>query len=451
MSQERVQKILARAGIASRRQAEELITEGVVTINGKTAQLGDRATWGEDAIKVRGKLITAVEAPVYFAFHKPKNVISMMSDPEGRPTLADYFSKVKQRLFPVGRLDFTSEGLLLLTNDGKFAEELQRRDDIPKVYHVKVKGHPDAEMLSRLERGMKIENRFVKPFSVRVRDEYTQKALVEIVMLGSGAFDVKSYCESKGYLVEKITRASIGHLTLHGMKASEYRLLKKSQVEALLHQPELGMKKIEQELSDAKEVAAARAKRDAKAAERAEQAAAKTERVAARAGAVKKVVIAPVSGGAKRPARASAASMEGKLTRGSFGGDRARDERTAKVRAERDERPARSFDGDRPARTFGDRPARSFGDGPKKSFGDRPKRGFGADRAERPARSFGGDRPARAPRSDSGFGVVKSARSEVSERSAPRVPKPLGDHVVSARPAKRGANGRPAKRGRAKF
>jgi len=112
---ERVQKILAKAGIASRRKAEELITLGEVTINGKVAKLGDQAEWGVDSVKVGGKLITTTEQPVYIAFYKPKNVICAMEDPQGRPSLAGYFTRVQARIYPIGRLDFTSEGLVLLT------------------------------------------------------------------------------------------------------------------------------------------------------------------------------------------------------------------------------------------------------------------------------------------------------------------------------------------------
>src|SRR3954464_4173740 len=120
--QERIQKILAQAGVASRRKAEELIVEGVVTVNGKPAKLGDKAEWGKDAIKVRGKLLLTKESPIYLAFNKPKGVISSLSDPEGRATLSEFLRPIKERIYPIGRLDFNSEGLILLTNDGEFAE-----------------------------------------------------------------------------------------------------------------------------------------------------------------------------------------------------------------------------------------------------------------------------------------------------------------------------------------
>jgi pseudouridine synthase len=251
-TEERVQKILAKAGIASRRKAEELITEGSVTINGKVAQLGDKATFGKDAIKVNGKLLQGVEPPIYIAFYKPKGVISMMVDNEARPTLADYLQKITQRVFPVGRLDFMSEGLILLTNDGDFAEKMQRRDDVPRVYRIKVKGHMTDEMVARLSKGAKLENRMAKPHSVRVVKELESKSQVDVVMLGGGAIDIKAMCEMKGFLVDKITRTAIGHITLHGLVPGGYRVLKSTQAQALLDHPELGMKRIEHEVEAAK-------------------------------------------------------------------------------------------------------------------------------------------------------------------------------------------------------
>ncbi len=239
MAQERVQKILAQAGIASRRKAEELIEMGLVTVNGKVAKLGDKAEMGKDAIKVEGKLITRTEAPIYLAFNKPKNVISALSDPEGRPCLGDYLSKVHTRVYPIGRLDFTSEGLILLTNDGAFAQSVQKRDDIPRVYHVKIKGHPETTVLKSLERGGRIDGKLVRPHSVKMVDEYASKSRIELVMLGSGAMDIKTFLEHRGVLVDRMIRTSIGHITLHDIKPGHFKLLRKSQAEALLTQPEL--------------------------------------------------------------------------------------------------------------------------------------------------------------------------------------------------------------------
>jgi 23S rRNA pseudouridine2605 synthase len=248
MALERVQKILAKAGIASRRKAEELIEEGQVTINGKVAQLGDKAEWGKDAIKIKGKLLqygATDQTPIYLAFYKPRGVISMLADPEGRPTLADYLTNLPTRVFPMGRLDFNSEGLLLLTNDGDMAEKIQKSDELPRVYQVKIRGHLDAAAIKQLEKGGKVEDRMIRPYSIRIADELASKSLVEIAVVGSGAQDIKAYFELKGFLIEKITRTAIGNITLRGLMPGQFKSLKDSQVQALIEQPELGIKAIE--------------------------------------------------------------------------------------------------------------------------------------------------------------------------------------------------------------
>jgi 23S rRNA pseudouridine2605 synthase len=245
MSLERLQKILAQAGIASRRKAEELIQLGQVTVNGKVAKIGDKADFTQDAIKVEGKLLHQAENLVYVAFYKPKGVISMMADPENRPTLADYLTKVKARVYPIGRLDFNSEGILLLTNDGALVEKIQKSDRFPRAYHVKIKGHVTAEMIQRLTRGGKVGNSFVKPHSVRIHDELNKKTLIEIVFLSAGNVDVKTYFESKGFLIERMTRTAFGHITLHGLIPGQYRLIPQSKLQALIDQPDLGIKAIE--------------------------------------------------------------------------------------------------------------------------------------------------------------------------------------------------------------
>ena len=215
-------------------------------------QLGDKAEFGKDAIKVNGKLLQAVEDKVYLAFYKPRAVISMLVDNENRPNLSDYLSKVRTRVFPIGRLDFNSEGLILLTNDGDFAEKLQKRDDIPRVYTIKVKGQVDAEAIRRLEKGARIDYRMVRPHSVRKLRELDNKTQLQIVIVGGGAVDIRALCEMKGLLVDKITRTAIGHITLKGLVPGHLRYLKPSQAEALVEQPELGLQLLEREIEDDK-------------------------------------------------------------------------------------------------------------------------------------------------------------------------------------------------------
>ena len=153
--QERLQKILAHAGIASRRHAEEIIQSGRVTVNGHLVmELGSKADPDEDVIKVDGKKIRPPQRHVYILLNKPKNVMSTSSDPEGRPTVLDYVKgKIKERVYPIGRLDFGSEGLIILTNDGEFTKFMTKAGIIPKVYEVKVAGEPAERDLDRLRRG----------------------------------------------------------------------------------------------------------------------------------------------------------------------------------------------------------------------------------------------------------------------------------------------------------
>ncbi len=403
---ERVQKILARAGIASRRKAEELITRGEVTINGRPAQLGDRAVFGKDAIKVSGKLIHKVEAPIYLTFYKPKNVISSLADPEGRPTVGDYLKRIDERVYPVGRLDFTCEGLLLLTNDGNMAEQLQKREDIPRFYHVKVKGHPDREMISRLEKGAKLENRYVKPHSVRVLKELQNKAVVEVVILGGGAIDLKAFFETKGFLVERIARVGYGHLTLKGMSPGEFDRLQPSSVEALLAQPELAMKRLEQEKEKQEEREERRAEREARGEKLGDRRAQREQRPRFERGGEER---APVS--VPRPRRE--ASDEENQSRDQFN---AEDGRRSERRPMRSARPAFGGGGGKlggrgPRRDEG----RGFGGGGK--FGSRgPRRdddrGFGG------GGGFGG----RGPRRDEGrgFGSRGPRRDDGNEGFTPR-------------------------------
>lgn len=246
MPAERLQKILAQVGIASRRQAEEFISEGLVTVNGKIAKLGDKATLGKDAIKFKNRLLTNPESLVYIAFHKPRGVISMLTDPEDRPNLSNYLTKIKTRVFPVGRLDFNSDGLILLTNDGDLANQIQKSDLIARTYVVKVKGEMDEEMLARLRRPYRPKDapneRSFKAHSVEVVQKLQSKTQVKVVLIGSGNFNLKALFEARGFLVEKVSRTRIGHLRLRAMKPGQYRFLEKSQVSALLEQPELGLK-----------------------------------------------------------------------------------------------------------------------------------------------------------------------------------------------------------------
>ena len=243
---ERLQKLIAQVGITSRRNAEDLIREGRVTVNGKTAKLGDKATLGTDAIKVNGKLIQVAANKVYYLIYKPKNMIAMIAeDEEGRPTLKDLTKRIKERVYTVGRMDFTGEGAILLTNDGDFAQKLQKSTDVIRRYQVKVDRHPSAEDLEKLSRGGRIEGRSMQPFHVRVANAYARNSLIEVSFEGMGQIDIKKFFENKGFFPEKIARIAIGHLSVEKMAPGTYKRIEPSSIQALFIQPELTKKQIE--------------------------------------------------------------------------------------------------------------------------------------------------------------------------------------------------------------
>ena len=168
MELERLQKIIAHAGFASRREAETMIREGRVTVNGRVVtELGTKADPNRDHIKVDGKLITRAETHRYILLYKPKEVMSTVNDPEGRKTAVDLVKGVRERIYPVGRLDFQSEGLLLLTNDGDLAYKVSHpKHGSVKTYHVKVRGVPDERIIGKLERGITIEGKRTVPCEI---------------------------------------------------------------------------------------------------------------------------------------------------------------------------------------------------------------------------------------------------------------------------------------------
>jgi len=174
MAAERLQKIIAAAGIASRRKAEELISSGRVAVNGRTVtELGTKADPDQDHIRVNGKLLHGPERSVYLLLNKPKGYVTTVSDPEGRPTVMSLLRGIKARVYPVGRLDYASEGLLLLTNDGALAQQLMKAaSHVPKTYLIKVSGQPSEEALAKVRSGVSIEinkGRRIKTAPAKIR------------------------------------------------------------------------------------------------------------------------------------------------------------------------------------------------------------------------------------------------------------------------------------------
>ena len=231
--EERLQKILSRAGLASRRGAEKVMAEGRLTVNGEVVTaLGTKADPERDDVRVDGVRVRAATAPVYLALYKPKGVVTTRRDPGGRTTVMDLVPRVAG-LFPVGRLDVTTEGLLLMTNDGAFAERVSHpRYEVPRVYHAKVHRIPDAETLTRLRRGVMVEGQRMAVDRVRVL-EAEKNAWIEVTLHEGKHHEVKRLLEAVGHPVSKLRRVSFGFLTLRGMKPGDFRSLTPQEVRGL--------------------------------------------------------------------------------------------------------------------------------------------------------------------------------------------------------------------------
>lgn len=233
---ERLQKFMSRAGIASRRESEKFIQEGRVTVNGKVVtELGLKIDGGKDKILVDGKQIRA-EEKVYFLLNKPRGVITSAKDERGRKTVVDLLAGENMRLYPVGRLDYNTEGALLLTNDGALTNQLiHPKYKINKTYQAKVKGIPAEEELDRLRAGVKLEDGPAAPAFVRLKeaDRDGNTALLEITIHEGRNRQVRRMCEAIGYPVKSLKRISFASLTLAGLKRGCYRSLTEAEVEQL--------------------------------------------------------------------------------------------------------------------------------------------------------------------------------------------------------------------------
>ncbi len=233
---ERLQKVLAKAGIASRRKAEELIIEGKVTVNGQVVSaLGTKVDVSKDKIRVEGRPVRQAEERVYLLLNKPAGYVSTLNDPQGRPKVTDLLKGVGQRVFPVGRLDYATEGLLLLSNDGDFAYRLTHpKHGVEKVYLALVSGIPDKNKIQALRRGVQLEDGVTAPAGVRVLARMEGEALLEIRLHEGRNRQVRRMCESIGHPVLKLQRTALGRLTLRGVPLGSYRPLTGQEVRELL-------------------------------------------------------------------------------------------------------------------------------------------------------------------------------------------------------------------------
>jgi len=238
MPAQRLQKIIAAAGIASRRKAEELITGGLVSVNGQVVtELGSKADPERDHIRVNGKLLHGPERHVYLLMNKPKGYVTTLRDPEGRPTVMDLLHGVGARVYPVGRLDYASEGLLLLTNDGEFANRLMKAaSHVPKTYMVKVAGTPTAEDLARLRAGLFIASeggKRVKTALAKIRViREAANPWYEVTLTEGRNRQIRRMFEEIGHHVEKIKRVRYGPLELD-VHPGEFRRLTPQEVTRL--------------------------------------------------------------------------------------------------------------------------------------------------------------------------------------------------------------------------
>jgi pseudouridine synthase len=232
--QVRLQKIIADAGITSRRKAEELILQGRVSVNGQPiTQLGSKADVARDHIRVDGKLIQLPTRRICLLLNKPAGYVSTVSDPQRRPTVISLLRGVKDRVYPVGRLDFHSSGLILLTNDGELANFLMSRASaIPRTYHVKLEGRPGPADLARLEQGIVLDGRRTAPARIRLLAE-RDKPWYEITLTEGRYHQVRRMFERIGQGVVKLKRVRIAFLTDESLAPGQFRHLTSAEVKRL--------------------------------------------------------------------------------------------------------------------------------------------------------------------------------------------------------------------------
>jgi len=242
--EERLQKVLAKAGVASRRHAEELIVGGKVKVNDRiVTELGSKVDACKDTIEVNGQIIPPPEQKVYYLLHKPRGYVTTLSDERGRKTVIDLLDGIDQRVYPVGRLDYDSEGLLLLTNDGDLTNALTHpRNKVKKTYLARVEGVPEAEKLQAMAKGMELADGPTAPAEVRLAGIRDNRALLEITIHEGRNRQVRRMCEQIGHPVVRLRRTRFGPLELGDLRPGQYRPLTKQELRAVLSAAGLRMK-----------------------------------------------------------------------------------------------------------------------------------------------------------------------------------------------------------------
>lgn len=234
---ERLQKIIAAAGITSRRKAEQLIQQGRVAVNGSTVtELGSKADSGRDRITVEGRPLRLHRPAIYLLVNKPAGYVSTVADPKHRPTVISLVRGLKERVYPVGRLDYHSSGIILLTNDGELANlMMSRASAIPRTYHVKLEGSPDRESLQKLERGVTLDGQRTAPAQIRRLGARSERAKpwYEITLVEGRYHQVRRMFERIGQPVVKLKRVRIAFLTDEGLGPGQFRHLTSAEVQKL--------------------------------------------------------------------------------------------------------------------------------------------------------------------------------------------------------------------------
>ena len=233
----RLQKLISEAGIASRRKAEELIAAGKVRVNGIVAGVGDKADPKHDTVTVNGQKIRAFSKFVYYVMYKPRGYVTTLSDENGRKCVAQLIDKIGVRVYPVGRLDMDSEGLLLLTNDGEFANAMMHPSHhIQKTYRVSVRPKVKDEQITVLTSSLMIDGRATVPADVRIVGGDEEKSVLEIVLFEGRNRQIRRLCEEAGLETLRLKRTMIGQLGLGKLKPGEYRELTPTEVSLLKRQ-----------------------------------------------------------------------------------------------------------------------------------------------------------------------------------------------------------------------
>lgn len=242
MSEARLQKLLASAGVASRRAAEELITAGRVRVNGRVVrELGAKADLRRDKVTVDGKTLVR-ERHVYFLLHKPRGTVTTLDDPEGRPTVMEILKGVPERIFPVGRLDWNTSGALLLTNDGDLAQALTHpRKKVVKTYAVKLQGHPSEETLARWREGIELEDGKTAPADVWMLSVGPNTTYLRVAIREGRNRQIHRMGEATGHTVLRLTRTEFAGLDVDDLRPGEYRPLTSEEIDDLRQEFVLGV------------------------------------------------------------------------------------------------------------------------------------------------------------------------------------------------------------------